>query len=138
MLKETGVNVLDRLACQKRKHSWWRGILERLDCRGSERITHHAVAQVFWRDRFGDGLANAVSVNVSASGIAVKCSEPVPLKMPVNIRIGSKSLVKGVVRYCARQDNGYLVGLELRDVTLLNVSRRRSAEIDLATEGMTW
>ena len=140
MLREPRLNsqkALDRPACQKRKTSWWRGIFKRLDCRGSERVAHHAAVQVFWRDRFGDGITNAVSLNVSASGIAIKCSEPIPLKMRVNVRMGSKGVSKGVVRYCAPQDDGYLVGLELKDVPLLNISRRRSA-IDMATEGMTW
>ena len=122
----------------KTKASLWGNILKHVGCRTSKRLAHRAIVQVFWRDQFGDGMAHAVSLNVSPGGVAVKCLEPIPLKREVSIRIGSESVLQGVVRYCVSKDDGYLVGLEFTDIRRRVVSGRRRDEIDMAIDGMTW
>ena len=127
--------------------SWhWRSVWRRMmtllaNARGAERMAFESSTHIVWRDRFGVGHAQAVSQDISETGMAIRCTDPIPSTAKVCIRSEKLGGTQwGSVRYCIGDHTGYIIGLQFESVNTPRVGERRSEdkELDLATDGMTW
>ena len=73
-----------------------------------------ALVQLMWKDRDGnEKFTNALSLDVSESGMRAEVPEPVPERSYVVIRADTLALHGSAsVRSCSRKGTKYVVGLE--------------------------
>lgn len=71
-------------------------------------------SQVVWQDRFGrDKWAKATLLDISASGARFHMPEPLELRSVVGLICPSARLHgQATVRFCKREGNKYVVGVE--------------------------
>jgi hypothetical protein len=79
------------------------------------RFEPNTTGQIMWQDRFGrDKWAKAMFLDISASGARFEMPEPVELRSVVSMSSPAANLhaAQATVRFCKRQGNKYLVGVE--------------------------